>query len=848
MTRHGIAQCFAWICIALAVMVSSHALAGGAQSLTLVKDGKPGAAIIIAADATRPAQLAAFELQHHIRLITRVILPIVTDEAAVPGVSILVGESAATKKLGLTNDSFKHQEYMIRFLPKAIVLMGRDEDNRGRVDYDYMTNPHAIRTWPGLYSEQGTMYATYDFLEKYCGVRWINPTEFGTVLRRKGTLTVKGTELRRRPFMPFRGGSAARDGALYQYGGGLWRKGTPQAKAYMAEGYPVLNAAYPKAGNFTAALRAKNRLFQHRMKAGGDQRQCNHSFYDYYERFWIKGHKNFEDYRPEYFAQGYGGEKPPQLCYSNPATIAQVVKDVGVYFDKGGYRKRMSNIGALGYKWGRDYFALEPMDNSAFCRCEKCTPQFELDRERASQHSTYWFRFVNAVAREIKKTHPDKLISVLAYMTHEGLPTNIRLEDNVVVHFCISGNRNPATAAQLLKDQFARLQEWNDKEPNVPLYLWHYHCFPKEIANNGKFYCFPGFFAHELKKQMDFYHKINVQGIFHCGFDGEVENYLSYKLMDDPTLNVDKLLDNYFAVYGRARKDMAAWYKLAENRYCDPSLIPPAPGGKPYNGHQTVQIAWEHLGNAETMKKLGSLMADARKKARGQGASLVALWDKGVWSYMDKGRKTYIERMKAPIPSVVATRVASAGGDPNKVDWAKAGNLGDKWYLRGGKDMSTRTFRGRVCHDGEYFYLELVEENVTKDQLVVSPQVFCYDCWEPLLARQRAQPFRQYGIGPTGMIKALSYGEVNWRQGVLMPDTGIKVVPDISGNRWVTRISWPLKTMLDQPVKPGETIYMNILRTSNPKLAGEKGYGIDTWVSYCTVKEVDRLGEVKLAR
>ena len=82
---------------------------------------------------------------------------------------------------------------------------------------------------------------------------------------------------------------------------------------------------------------------------------------------------------------------------------------------------------------------------------------------------------------------------------------------------------------------------------------------------------------------------------------------------------------------------------------------------------------------------------------------------------MRTGRETYVERMKAPIPSVAAPRVPRAGGDPNKVAWNKAGDVGTKWYLRGGKDASRRLFRGRVCHDGEYFYLELVEENVKAD-------------------------------------------------------------------------------------------------------------------------------------
>jgi hypothetical protein len=247
------------------------------------------------------------------------------------------------------------------------------------------------------------------------------------------------------------------------------------------------------------------------------------------------------------------------------------------------------------------------------------------------------------------------------------------------------------------------------------------------------------------------------------------------------------------------------------------------------------------------MRKLGALMDEALTKATGEAAKRLDLWDKGVWSYMRAGRETYLERMKAPIPSVTATRVPAAGGDPNKVEWKQAGDLGDKWYLRGGKNPSKREFHSKVCHDGEYFYMEMIEEDVTGDQLEVSPIVYAYDVWEPLFARQRAQPFRQYGVGPTGMIKAYSYGEVNWRQGVEMTETGIRAVTDTSGNRWVTRLSWPLATLLDQPVTPGETIYMNVIRTSNPKLAGESGFGIDTWVSYCTVKEVDRLGAVKLA-
>ena len=60
------------------------------------------------------------------------------------------------------------------------------------MQYDQTPNQQALDTWPGIWDEQGTMYAVYDFLERYCNVRWFTPTEFGTDCPRQATLTVTG--------------------------------------------------------------------------------------------------------------------------------------------------------------------------------------------------------------------------------------------------------------------------------------------------------------------------------------------------------------------------------------------------------------------------------------------------------------------------------------------------------------------------------------------------------------------------------------------------------------------------------------------------------------------------------
>ena len=101
----------------------------------------------------------------------------------------------------------------------------------------------------------------------------------------------------------------------------------------------------------------------------------------------------------------------------------------------------------------------------------KCAQQREPEREKENgTESTYWFRFVKTVADEIKKSHPKKQISTLAYQTHEALPRGIALPDNVVVYFCIYANRMPYSV--VLDQQLARMKQWRDAYPGQPLAMW----------------------------------------------------------------------------------------------------------------------------------------------------------------------------------------------------------------------------------------------------------------------------------------------------------------------------------------------------------------------------------------
>ena len=101
-----------------------------------------------------------------------------------------------------------------------------------------------------------------------------------------------------------------------------------------------------------------------------------------------------------------------------------------------------------------------------------------------------------------------------------------------------------------------------------------------------------------------------------------------------------------------------------------------------------------------------------------------------------------------------------------------------------------------MANDGKWLYLELAQDCETA-KLVISPEIVCVDTWEFFIAGQEALPYRHYYSGPDGRMKALSNGEVNWRQGVPATESGpeaygAKCVADRTDpGRLVQRFAFP---------------------------------------------------------
>ena len=275
------------------------------------------------------------------------------------------------------------------------------------------------------------------------------------------------------------------------------------------------------------------------------------------------------------------------------------------------------------------------MDSSGqdkFCRCPNAAVlHAEPPCKQWRDHPFFWddkasdyiFGFVNKVARGVAQTHPGKYLSIAAYHQTYYPPTREPLERNVAVTFTIHAALRPVPAMD--RAVKGLLDKWDEESKQRPKYLWLYFHRPGPADP-----LFPGFMAHHLVRQMEDYHRRGFKGIFaepayfprqgrQEGDPGRapivtlLELYLAYKLADDPALDGNKLIDEFFPLfYGAAAEPMRRLYDAIERAYCDPATYATSPAT--YYGYQTPAIAWKRIGTRERMLEL---KADERGEGYG---------------------------------------------------------------------------------------------------------------------------------------------------------------------------------------------------------------------------------------
>lgn len=772
----------------------------------LVKNGKSEAVIVIGENASAPAQMGAYEIQYHIRKMTGAELPIMKKVPAGATTGIYVGESAETLKNGLKNSDFKKQEYLVRVKGNDIFLLGFDGPDKRIVNYQ------DAKTFPDQWKGVGTLYAVYDFIESL-GVRWYLPTELGTTFTPSKNLEAGNMEIRRTPSMEMRK---------------MYENDPSRIPA------DLCGDTIPRQNKEMLNLR-DTMLWYLRSRAGGRFEIINHSLGTLLGRF--------KDKR-DWFAQGYEIQPFMQLCYTNPEVIAQVAQDARDFFDGKVPGNRVMGHSTPDYK--SDIFTIFPMDNGDFCKCERCAKYIPTVAKRGAglfssdKSSNFFFRFVNEVAKEVKKTHPDKLIATGAYSNYAYPPTDFKLEDNIMVMMCL--HVRGVYSKKVTENDECIVRTWQKEYPGMKKYVWLYYCFPTGTAVRNKTRCFPGFIGSHVKDYFKYFNDANVTGMFwepaamadkqkSVLFD-QVEGYINWKLAFDTSLNADQLFDEFFRrYYGPAEKPMKDFYMLAESIYCDPANYP-SHAGDAWEGYPVTRFATE-----ERMKKLSSYLDQAKKMNLPEPfKSRVDLFERGVWQYIVKGRSETLSNdsktpcmQQAPVPFLKNPEP----GNPLTLDWDKACSLNMYGGLRA--ERLARSISVRAAHDGSWLYfrfLEYIKPDTLKKN-ASSP--YENDEWENYFSKQRGIPYRQIGVDAGGKV----VGAVRKGIGFEKWDFPGKIHVTFNANTWTTYIAVKMSDIVEGGIRPGETLYYNLIRSaSNYQPVG-------CWVpTFAGYHAPDRFGEL----
>lgn len=167
------------------------------SAVDLVKDGKPVSEIVVAEENVPAGTLlAARDLQLHLKKISGAQLPIVTPARVKASNLICVGESEITRKAGYKMPDFNRSGYDIQVKGNLIVLTGPVTEFRPLNEL-YKNDLHPQRRLFSLGAESafaetdcGPMHAVSAFLE-HLGVRFYAPYEDGTIIPQRKTVTVK---------------------------------------------------------------------------------------------------------------------------------------------------------------------------------------------------------------------------------------------------------------------------------------------------------------------------------------------------------------------------------------------------------------------------------------------------------------------------------------------------------------------------------------------------------------------------------------------------------------------------------------------------------------------------------
>lgn len=356
---------------------------------------------------------------------------------------------------------------------------------------------------------RGTLYAVYTFLEDTVGCRWWTSTE--SFVPQKPTLQIPPLNITYAPRIIYR-------------------------EAFYRD--PIENP------EFAAKLKLNGHFYNIPDSFGGHYEIIGwcHTFYA------LLPPDKYFDKHPEWYSEINGKRTPSggQLCLTNEEMRAELTRRALEEIEK------KPNAGII---------SISQNDWQGACQCAKCAA---IDKEEGS-HAGTLIRFVNAVAEEIEKVHPDVLVETLAYQYTRKPPLNVRPRHNVVVRLCsiecdfLRPLESPAN--QAFRDD---IRGWSAIAPN--LYVWDY-------VTDFASYIQPHPNMRVLAPNLRFFEKNNVIGVFEQGDRAtsigdfvRLRTWVLAHLEWDPSRDEKKLISEFLhGYYGPAAPYLQSYLDLVHD-------------------------------------------------------------------------------------------------------------------------------------------------------------------------------------------------------------------------------------------------------------------------------------------
>jgi hypothetical protein len=214
---------------------------------------------------------------------------------------------------------------------------------------------------------------------------------------------------------------------------------------------------------------------------------------------------------------------------------------------------------------------------TSICQCDLCKDKATPERGWEGTFSDYVWDYVNRVAMEVYKTHPDKKIVAASYTTYSLPPVKIAtLSPNIVVSISQGRNRfyNNPQAVKRVEDL---RRGYLKKMPDGGKRLCQYEYYRWAVPGKGYQYM-PAFSPrsiatdlHSLKNISfgDFAEVYREKGLDTMGVT-HLNEYVTARFLWDADQDVNAILEEYYTLfYGPARDEMKAFIGYSEENWMD---------------------------------------------------------------------------------------------------------------------------------------------------------------------------------------------------------------------------------------------------------------------------------------